>query len=242
LQTTDRQKITMKIAGWQKQSFIDYPGKISTVVFTQGCNFRCLYCHNSNLIPFEHNNYFSTEEVVSYCKKNAGLTDALVITGGEPTLQPDLINFIKEIKTTGLLVKIDTNGTNFDVIKKLLDLQIIDYIAMDIKTFPSLAEYKKITDNFTETHLNNIVKTIDIIKAYGNEYEFRTTVVKGIHNVETIKSIGKLIRSSQRWAIQNCRTSNTYRPMSGFPSFTEHGINVFAQIARQFVKEVNIRF
>jgi len=234
----------MKIAGWQKQSFIDYPGKISTVVFTQGCNFQCFYCHNSNLIPVDNYNtdYYDAEEILAFCKKNKQLIDAVVITGGEPALQPDLITFIKDIKKTGLSVKIDTNGTNFNLIKKLIEEQAIDYIAMDIKTFPSLVEYKKITDNFTETHLNNIVKTIDIIKAYGNEYEFRTTVVKGIHNVETIKSIGKLIRSSQRWAIQNCRISNTYRPMSGFSSFTEHEINVFGQIARQFVKEVNIRF
>src|SRR5690554_5488754 len=170
----------MKIIGFQKTSLIDYPGKIVSIIFTQGCNFKCPYCHNSDLIFFQsvNNEYFPHDYIFSFLKKRKGLIDGVSITGGEPTLQPDLYNFIVKIKDINLNIKLDTNGSNPELIKSLIDDKLIDYIAMDIKG--PLDKYECIIDNKINT--DKIIKSISLIKNSKVDYEFRTTVVPGIHN------------------------------------------------------------
>jgi len=163
----------MKIGGFQRFSLIDYPAKISAIIFTQGCNFRCPYCHNPELVdPKLFTSAIDEDLILSFLRKRVGKLDGVVITGGEPLLQHDLIEFIKKVKEMGYLIKLDTNGSYPEKLERLLDL--IDYIAMDIKA--PLEKYHDVvrTDVCTE----KIMESITIILNGDIDYEFRTTVVK----------------------------------------------------------------
>ncbi len=165
----------MKIGGLQKISLIDYPGRISAIVFTQGCNFRCPYCHNPELVdPAQYGPILSEEEVISFLEKRRGKLDAVTVTGGEPTLQPDLDRFLQEIKGMGYLTKIDTNGSNPDVLERLIRGRLVDYLAMDVKG--PLKKYERIANVKVKTE--KIRRSIELITASGIEHEFRTTVVR----------------------------------------------------------------
>lgn len=186
----------MKISAWQKASFIDYPGNASTVIFTSGCNLNCGYCHNPELKTA--GGKISEKEIfdyIDYINNGRKLIDGVVISGGEPTLQPDLLDFIVKIKDRGLAVKLDTNGSNPDVLKMLLKQQTIDYLAMDIKGPLNL--YDKITG--AEVNLKDIKKSIRIASKFP-DYEFRTTITPVYENEkprwmmpEEIEQIAKLI-------------------------------------------------
>ena len=190
--------MSFKLAGLQKTTFIDYPEKIACIVFTQGCNFRCGYCHNPEL--FENKEpVLSVPAFFEFLNKRKGKLDGVVITGGEPTLHgKDLIEFIKEVKSLGFLVKLDTNGTHPDVLQELLNENLLDYIAMDIKA--PLAKYKTITQTDIDTKI--IKKSIDMIMNSGVDYEFRTTIVKSQLSVEDLRQIGELIQGAKRYYMQ----------------------------------------
>jgi pyruvate formate lyase activating enzyme len=162
----------MKIADWQRESFIDYPGKISTLVFTQGCNYNCGYCHNPEL-KNSYGSLIDEKEVFNYLKSKKGWIDAVAISGGEPTIQLGLKNFIKEAKDLGFLIKLDTNGANYGVLQELKNEKLVDYVAMDVKgpieLYPLI-----IGKNFIDER-DEIGKGISIVSQFPN-YEFRTTV------------------------------------------------------------------
>ena len=165
----------MKIGGLQKISLIDYPGRISAIVFTQGCNFRCPYCHNPELVdPAQYGPILPEEEVISFLEKRRGKLEAVTVTGGEPTLQPDLDRFLHEIKGMGYLTKVDTNGSMPDVLERLIRGRLVDYLAMDVKG--PLKKYGQIAG--TKVQTQKIRKSIELITASGIEHEFRTTVVR----------------------------------------------------------------
>lgn len=196
----------MIISGIQKFSTLDFPDYISSIVFIPYCNFRCKYCHNSEFVIPEEiekiKNTFIPEKVFfNFLKKRKGKIDGVVITGGEPTMQKDLKSFILKIKKEGFLVKLDTNGTNPDLIKDLLDRKIIDYIAMDVKA--PLNKYKEIIDVDIDTDL--IKKSIDIIKVSEVKHEFRTTIEKSLLDYEDIMEIGKLISGCMKYALQKVK-------------------------------------
>jgi len=189
----------MKIGGWQKFSLIDYPDKISCIVFTQGCNFRCSYCHNPELVdPKKFGQTLDENIFFDFLKGRIGKLDAVVITGGEPTLHSDLPKFIKKIKEMGFLVKLDTNGTNPEMLKKLLDEKLLDYAAMDIKA--PLEKYKKITG--VTIDVKKIKKSIDLVMNSSVDYEFRTTLVKNLLSTEDIVQIGKEIKGAKKYYLQ----------------------------------------
>ena len=148
----------MKIGGFVKNSFVDYPGKIACTIFTVGCNMRCWYCHNSHLFN-KQKNLISEEEIFEFLQTHKDFLDGVVISGGEPTLQPDLIDFIKKIKFFGNDVKLDTNGTNFDVLDHLIKEKLVDYVAMDIKA--PIEDYEKIT--LVKNNIENINNSIDLL-------------------------------------------------------------------------------
>ena len=171
----------MTISGMEKLTLLDYPANTACLIFTQGCNFRCPFCHNKNLLMDTNGDGIIDEnEVLDYLKKRKGLVDGICISGGEPLLQRDIESFIKKIKEIGVKVKLDTNGSNPQKIKKLIDMGLIDYVAMDIKN--DFSNYDK-TSGVDNINIENIKKSIDILENSNIEYEFRTTVVKELHSI-----------------------------------------------------------
>ncbi len=192
----------MKIGGFQKFSLIDYPGKIAAVIFTQGCNFRCFYCHNPELIfPERFGELYDTSEVLSFLEKRRDRLEGVVISGGEPTLQGDLIDFTGKIKKMGYSVKLDTNGTNPGVVKEMISRGLLDYIAMDIKA--PLEKYNLITG--AVVNLIDIKESIRIIESSGIDYNFRTTADNSFLSDKDISGITSLLLDREKYTIQEKR-------------------------------------
>jgi len=189
----------MLIGGFQKTSLIDYPGKVCAIVFTLGCNFRCGYCHNPELIyPDKFPKRIPAKDVFQFLKKRQKKIDAVTITGGEPTLQPDLIDFMRSIKKLGFLIKLDSNGILPQVIKKIIDLKLVNYLAMDIKA--PMKKYSQITGVNVDTE--KIEQSIKLIMNSKLAYEFRTTIVKSQLNQNDLIKIGKMIKGAKLYALQ----------------------------------------
>ena len=199
----------MKIAGIQKLSLVDFDGHISSTIFTSGCNFACTFCHNSSLIP-NSNDLINECDILNYLQKRKNMLDSVCITGGEPTLHKDLPEFIFKIKEMGYLVKLDTNGTNPEMVKYLVENKLIDYIAMDIKN--DIDKYTPIIG--LQTNERNIKKSIEYIMSCGIDYEFRTTLINEYHTLDDMIKIGKLIKNANKYFLQkfvdneNCLTHN----------------------------------
>lgn len=193
----------MKISGFQKLTLLDFPTKCACIIFTQGCNFRCPYCQNSGLIGHENDYLIDEEEIFSYLKKRKGLLDGIVISGGEPTVQKDLVEFIKKVKEIGYLVKLDTNGSNPTMLKELVDNNLVDYVAMDVKN--TFKDYSKVTDCPVKT--DNLKKSIDILANSNVEHEFRTTIIKNIHTIDRILDICDYVYKKGHVYLQNFEQS-----------------------------------
>ena len=176
------------ISGLQKMTLLDYPGKVACTVFLQGCNFRCPFCHNSDLLGKEGPDTMEVETLLAFLKKRVGLLDAVCITGGEPTLQPGLEALIEKIKELGYLVKLDTNGNRPEVLKSLVQKKLIDYVAMDIKNSP--AKYG-MTAGVPNMGLDRVEQSIAFLLAGNVAYEFRTTVADELHEPEDFSAIGQ---------------------------------------------------
>jgi pyruvate formate lyase activating enzyme len=198
----------MKIGGFLKISLIDYPGKISSVVFTKGCPFRCPYCHNKDLVLENPKNKVLESQIFNFLKERKGKIDAVVISGGEPTIQEDLLEFIKKIKTLGFLVKLDTSGINPEVIEELLKNNLLNYIAMDIKN--SFEKYKKTIKAPFDP--KRIKESINLIINSSIDYEFRTTLVDELHKEEDILKMAKKIKGAKLYVLQEFIPNNTLNP------------------------------
>ncbi|MEI7890650.1 MAG: anaerobic ribonucleoside-triphosphate reductase activating protein [bacterium] len=193
----------MRIGGYQKLTLIDFPGTIATTVFTVGCSFRCGFCHNPELVlqsQFPYPNELE-KEFFEHLKKRIGKLEGVCITGGEPTIQSDIIPFIKKIKDLGFKVKLDSNGSRPEVLKKVIDEKLVDFIAMDIKNSP---------ENYSKTvglnvDIEKIKLSVKLIMESDLAYEFRTTVVPGIHNEEDFKKIAKWINGADAYYLQEYR-------------------------------------
>ncbi len=225
------------IAGFQKTTLLDYPEKIACIVFTQGCNFKCGYCHNPEL--FEKKEPVMTlPAFFEFLKSRTGKLDGVVITGGEPTLQKDLKDFIKEIKSLGFLVKLDTNGTNPDIIEELLMENLIDYIAMDIKA--PLDKYSNITN--TNVNKDNIQRSINIILGSKIDYEFRTTSVKEQLDIEDFKQIGTLISGAKRYYIQKFVPDKIFdKSFKNKTSLDETDFRTVKNLLKQDIQVIELR-
>ncbi len=191
------------IAGLIKTSLIDYPGKIAAVIFFKGCNFRCGYCYNTDLVlPNKQVNFIPEHEMLSFLERRAGLLDAVVFLGGEPTLQKDLISFAEKVKELGFLIKLDTNGSRPSVVEEMISKRLVDYIAMDVKAPLDFESYAKVT-KCSKQDFENVLKSIEIIKKKAPDYEFRTTLAPGLVEPEHTLIIAKQIAPAKRYAIQN---------------------------------------
>jgi pyruvate formate lyase activating enzyme len=207
----------MKIGYFQKSSLIDYPGKISAIVFTQGCNFGCPYCHNPELVdPGRFIDDLEISDVLSFLEKRIGQLDAVVITGGEPTIHSDLIEFMETVKGLGYLIKLDTNGTNPGMVRKAIRKGIVDYLAMDIKA--PLDKYNVITKSYVDT--NQIELCIQTIMESIVPYEFRTTLSRSLLSPDDIISIGHMIKGARLYILQHFISSKhvdeTFKEESSF--------------------------
>lgn len=221
----------MQIGGLQKTSLLDFPEKISAIVFTQGCNFRCGYCHNPELIVMKNKENYTTDGVLEFLKTRRGKLDGVVITGGEPCLQNGLIEFIENVKDEGFLVKLDSNGMMPDVLARALPF--VDYVAMDIKA--PLSKYPDIVRVKVDT--NKIRKSINMIMQSGVDYEFRTTVVKSQLSYSDFEEIGQLIKGAKRYYLQKFVPSKTLDEK--MMSETTYSIEEFEKIKEILAKYVD---
>ncbi|MBQ1254297.1 MAG: anaerobic ribonucleoside-triphosphate reductase activating protein [Clostridia bacterium] len=190
----------MQINGFQKLTLLDFPGKVACIVFTPGCNFRCPFCHNASLVTHSDGERIEEEEILSYLKKRQGLLDGVVVTGGEPTLQGDLADFLGKVKALGYAVKLDTNGTSPEKLKTLVEKGLVDYVAMDIKN--TAAKYP-VTAGCGSAVLGKVEESIDFLLADTVDYEFRTTVTAELHTPQDIGDIAKRIKGAKRYFLQN---------------------------------------
>jgi len=188
----------MRILGITKSSFIDYPGKISTVIFTGGCNFKCPYCHNGPLVNGKGTE-LSEIEVLKYIKGRKKYIDAVCISGGEPTLQENLQSFIRNIKGLGFSIKLDTNGTNPSVLKELLDEGLLDYVAMDIKA--PYSKYNEVTNSIVD--IEKVKESAELLKSSSIDYQLRTTICKELLTFDDIMEIAEISQGAPSFALQN---------------------------------------
>lgn len=228
----------MLIGGLQKSSLIDYPGKISAIIFTQGCNFRCPYCHNPEIIKMNGETVTAVSPILDFLKTRKNKLDGVVITGGEPTLQKDLPEFITEIKNMGFLVKLDTNGTNPDMLKGLINNKFIDYVAMDIKA--PIEKYAEIVNSKVDT--DDILKSIEILKESVVEYEYRTTVVKKQLKPEDFDLIGQTIKGCERYYLQKFVPIKTLNEAFLKEStYSDEEFNPIISNLKKYIKSVELR-
>lgn len=224
----------MQISGFIKNSLIDYPGKIASVIFTQGCNMACKFCHNWELIPKYHpmGDSIYENEVLDYLEKAKGFIDALVITGGEPAVQLDLVAFIRKVKELGLFVKLDTNGTNPKLLRILMQQNLIDYVAMDLKTVPELSTYKRIVGNqFTEIQLMNVKKSIAILKDSPIAVEFRTTLIRECHSEADIRKMCEVLAGDCKYSLQPFSPSKVLDPtFANYSCYTHSEVEGIIQL------------
>lgn len=201
----------MKIASLNKQSFIDWEGKTTAVIFTSGCNFRCGYCHNPSLVLphlIHDAELISEASILNYLHSRQGWLDGLVIGGGEPTIQPDLFDFITAVKELGYPVKLDTNGSNPHVVEQLIDNGLIDYVALDIKALLTRYCYQKVTGIKCADLITNVKRTLTILRSAPIDYQLRTTIVPALHNEYTINKL-QLLFSSENYVQQAFRDGET---------------------------------
>ena len=221
-------------------TLLDYPGKVAAVIFTSGCNFKCPYCHNRDLV-FVPDNYefYQPEEVLSYLEKRKGILDGVCISGGEPLIQENLIEFIAEIKNLGYLVKLDTNGNRPERLKELCETGMIDYVAMDVKNSPD--KYAMTVGLNNEVFkLENIRESIAYLMASDVDYEFRTTVVKELHDVDDIAEIARWIRGARHFYLQQYTESDNVI-QKGFHAYTADEMRELCRIAQEYVPAAEIR-
>lgn len=230
----------MLISGLEKLSLLDFPGRLSAIVFTYGCNMLCPYCHNPELVveKLNRSNLYSSDQVLSFLKTREGKLDGLTITGGEPTMHNDLLDFIKSVKELGFELKLDTNGSYPDKVATIIESGLVDYWAMDVKY----------SDELYEQGLNGgqmitgIAESIKLIKESGAEYEFRTTYMKGLHTEDSVHEIGEMIEGASNYYIQNFRPGKTIdSSLDKSNSFNDAELRRFAQIMRGYVTNVTIR-
>lgn len=227
----------MNIQGLQKTTLLDYPGHVAATIFLGGCNYRCNYCHNMNIVDGVNNDSISKKEILSFLTKRAGILEGVCITGGEPTLYADLPDFLKSIKELELMVKLDTNGSNPKMLKSLVDGKLVDYVAMDIKG--SLDIYAKVC-GVSSLNIDAIKESIDYLKSNPCDYEFRTTFIRNYHNDTVIKDMANLLKDSSKYYIQSFVDSE-YVPDHNLSSFSYDELSKIKSIFEQYINSVNIR-
>jgi pyruvate formate lyase activating enzyme len=228
----------MIVAGLQKLSLVDFPGRLAAVVFLQGCNFKCGYCQNPGLIRKSDVSGLREQEVMAYLERRKDKIGAVVITGGEPTIQSGLEDFIRRISSEGFDVKLDTNGSNPSALAKLLSSGVLEYVALDIKT--SFSKYGLVSPGADPA--KKVAESIDLCLNSKIQYEFRTTCVPGIVDRDDLHDIGRAVRGAKKYCLQKFRSGVTYDPaFSEIKPFGRKEAEEFADILSGHVDEVELR-
>ena len=226
----------MDFVAINKLSLLDYPNKVSCILFTRTCNFRCPFCHNGLTLLEDYETVVPFDEVIAFLKKRQGVLDGVVISGGEPTLMPDLEEKIRVIKDMGYLVKLDTNGSNPDILLDLLEDHLIDYVAMDIKN--SINKYDLTSGAKVRT--DNILKSIEILKNSGIDHEFRTTLISEFHTELDMIAIGKMLQGEKKLYLQKFQVSDGVINKNLHP-VDEDLANDFVEILKEYISTVELR-
>ena len=245
----------MQIHGFNKTTLLDYPERVAATIFTGGCNFRCPFCHNAGLVLTPGKQaLISEEEVLAHLKKRKGMLSGVCVTGGEPTLQPDLAEFLGRIKELGYLIKLDTNGYRPEALRQLLEKDLLNYVAMDIKA--SKENYARAA-GIPEMDVTRIQESITLLQESGLPYEFRTTVVKGIHTIEEFEEIGQWLGGSRAYYLQSYRENEnvlaTWKDVkvgvvdrvesmgNAMTSFSKQEMEQMAVLAGKYIERVALR-
>ncbi len=254
----------LKICGLQKTTLLDYPGHVAATVFLGGCNFRCPFCQNGEILGNDAEPQYTSEDVLSFLKKRCRILEGVCITGGEPTLQPEaLIWFLQEIRGLGLRIKLDTNGARPSVVRHLAEQNLLDYVAMDIKAgpdhYPVVCGLKSDDITAASVHvpaaandaasaadrplpaMDGVRETVQWLKDSGIDYEFRTTAVKGLHTQEDFAQIGPWIAGCPRYFIQNYAASERVLKPDGLQPFSKEELLSFAEMVNPYVRQVCLR-
>lgn len=228
----------MLIGGIQKTTLIDYPDKVAATIFTIGCNFRCSFCHNPDIVK-GLSTVIPEESIIDFFKKRKKLLDAVCITGGEPTVQVDLVDFIRRLKDLGLLVKLDTNGTNPSLLKRLIKEKLVDYIAMDIKA--PWDKYKKVV--IKDINVEKIKESVKIIRESGLDYEFRSTVLPALHSKEDIIAMARQIKGSKKYFLQQFKPAKELvnEKFIEESTYTKKELNEIIEEIKDWFDECDIR-
>lgn len=227
----------MKIFGLQKLTLLDYPEKTACTVFTAGCNFRCPFCHNASLVTHIDGDEIGEQTFFDFLRSRQGLLQGVCVTGGEPTVQPDLLEFLARIKSLGFLIKLDTNGARPDILKKAVGDGLVDYVAMDIKN--SLARYGE-TVGIEGFDTAPIEESVQFLLGGCVDYEFRTTVVRQYHGPDDIDELCRWIKGARRYYLQGFKDSGDLI-CEGLGGLARDEMNQLAQIAAKYVDTVGVR-
>lgn len=227
----------MKITGLQKVTLLDYPEKVACTVFLSGCDFRCPFCHNFELAKSQDKTEIKEEAFLDFLKTRTGILDGVAITGGEPLLNPEIVPLIEKIKEMGFSVKLDTNGNHPTILETLLNRQLIDYVAVDIKNSPKL--YAK-TIGLPAFDTQNIDITLDLLMSSSVDYELRTTVVKGLHTAESLSELAQWIVGTKQYFLQGFVMSD-YVPDKTLSAYSNEEMQELLHIVQQYIPRTQLR-
>lgn len=249
----------MYIGGFQKLTLLDFPGQVACIIFTAGCNFCCPFCHNAGLVVHAPVAPLPTEaEIFSYLEKRRGLLDGVVISGGEPLLQPDIITFITKIKALGYLVKLDTNGSFPETLERILAAKLVDYVAMDIKHRPdkyaaAIGHYYASGNNTNLTTIHDTISnsvlsplprielSLDLLRKNSIPFELRTTLVQGIHQEADLEILARWIAGPEPYFLQSYIDSGDVIDNRGLTSFSKEALVRMLQIVKPYCPQVQLR-
>lgn len=228
----------MKIYGFQKMTLLDFPGHVAATVFTGGCNLRCPFCHNAALVTeIDPAAIYNEDDIIAFLAKRTNLLDGVAITGGEPLMQVDICGFIKKVRGLGYKVKLDTNGSYPDKLEEIISEHLVDYIAVDIK---NSREKYALTTGVKDYDLASLDRSLEILKNCDIEHEFRTTIVKELHETEDIIKIGEWMKGEKNYFLQNFVDSGNLIG-SGFSAVSREKLEEMRKAATPYFENVGVR-
>ena len=230
----------MILKGIQKTTLLDFPTKVACTVFTAGCNFRCPFCHNASLVvDVDNSGTVNIDEFFAHLRKRRGILDGVCITGGEPLLQKDISEFIAKIKELGYAVKLDTNGSRPEILRELIDRSLVDYVAMDIKG--SREKYDAICGTENGKFIDEINKSVSILLEGKVDFEFRTTVVRELHEKEDFHDIGRWISGAPKYFLQQFKDSGELISKDSFSAYNKEKMEEILEVVREYIPTAELR-